>query len=260
MERIIRLENVYKVYGEYKNKYEALSDINLDINYGEFIGVMGPSGSGKSTFLNIISTIDKATKGKLYLKDKNVKNMANYEISEFRKENIGFIFQECNLLETLTNEENIMAPLIINGKDKEESINKVNSLSKKLGIEDILKKYPSECSGGQRQRVSIARALSNEPEIIFADEPTGALDSKKSIEILDILKKLNLEEGITVVMVTHDQLMGSYCDKVVLIRDGEIDNVLVREYKEGETQLEFYKKVMSETSKEAEDLFKEVIG
>ena len=254
MENIISAKNIYKFYGEYDSKFEALKDINLDIKRGEFIGIMGPSGSGKSTLINILSTLDNHTKGNLFINGQDISKINNKELSDFRMKNIGFIFQNNNLLDTLTNRDNILTPLIIAEKGRDESNRIVEELAKKLGIEELLDKYPSECSGGQRRRVAIARALSNKPNIIVADEPTDSLDVKMAMEVIETLKRLNIEDGITVILVTHDQLIGSYCDRVVLVKDGKLENEIVREYKNGEEQIEFYRKVVNLTSKNIEDL------
>ena len=255
MENIISVKGLYKFYGDYSKKFEALTDINLEIKKGEFLGIMGPSGSGKSTLVNILSTLDVHSRGTLHIQGKNIRSVDNRELSLFRRENIGFIFQNYNLLDTLTNRDNIIAPLILAGKSKDECDERVKELAEKLDITSLLDKYPAECSGGQKQRVSIARALSNRPKIIVADEPTDSLDVKRSMEVIDLLKRLNIEDGITVILVTHEQLIGSYADRVILIKDGKLDNELIRDYENGEEQVEFYKKVVSETSREVEELF-----
>lgn len=255
MENIISVQGLYKFYGDYSKKFEALTDINLEIKKGEFLGIMGPSGSGKSTLVNILSTLDVHSRGTLHIQGKNIRSVDNRELSLFRRENIGFIFQNYNLLDTLTNRDNIIAPLILAGKFKDECDERVKELAEKLDITSLLDKYPAECSGGQKQRVSIARALSNRPKIIVADEPTDSLDVKRSMEVIELLKRLNIEDGITVILVTHEQLIGSYADRVILIKDGKLDNELIRDYENGEEQVEFYKKVVSETSREVEELF-----
>lgn len=255
MENIISAKKLYKFYGEYSSKFEALTDISLEVKRGEFLGIMGPSGSGKSTLINILSTLDSHTRGHLFINGQEINRINNKSLSDFRRENIGFIFQNHNLLDTLTNKDNILTPLILAGKNRDESNKRVLELAKKLDIVDLLDKYPSECSGGQKQRVSIARALSNKPKIIVADEPTDSLDIKRAMEVVELLKRLNIEEGITVILVTHDQLIASYCDRVVLINEGKLDNKIIREYENGEEQIEFYKKVVNLTSKNIEELF-----
>lgn len=213
---------------------------------------MGPSGSGKSTLLNLIATIDEPTTGEIYIDKRKLKNMSDGELSKFRRENIGFIFQDCNLLDTLTLRDNILAPLILAGLSKDESNKRVSFVAKRMDIESILDKYPAECSGGQRQRAATCRALASNPKIIVADEPTAALDTKNSIELLSMLKKLNEDDGITIVMVTHDPLIASYCGKVVMIRDGKLDSTLDNSEK---NQIEFYNKILKETAKETESIF-----
>ncbi|MGL4876289.1 MAG: ABC transporter ATP-binding protein [Clostridium sp.] len=257
MEKVVRVENVYKVYEKNNKRFEALRNINIEVEKGEFLGIMGPSGSGKSTLVNILSTLDCQTAGRVFINEKEVEGMDNEKLSSFRRENIGFIFQNYNLIDTLTNKDNIIAPLLLSGIDRKEISTRVKELSKKLGIEKILGKFPNECSGGQKQRVSIARALSNRPKVIFADEPTDSLDVKRAVEVIELLKRINIEEGVTIVLVTHDQFVGSYSDRIVLIKDGQVDKEIIRKYKLGEEQREFYKKILKETSKEVEELFKE---
>lgn len=252
IEKIVEIKAVKKDYGDFRNSFTALHNINLDINKGEFIGIMGPSGSGKSTLLNLIATIDEPTTGEIYIDKRKLKNMSDGELSKFRRENIGFIFQDCNLLDTLTLRDNILAPLILAGLSKDESNKRVSFVAKRMDIESILDKYPAECSGGQRQRAATCRALASNPKIIVADEPTAALDTKNSIELLSMLKKLNEDDGITIVMVTHDPLIASYCGKVVMIRDGKLDSTLDNSEK---NQIEFYNKILKETAKETESIF-----
>lgn len=257
IEKIIEIKAVKKDYGDFRNSFTALYDINLDINKGEFIGIMGPSGSGKSTLLNLIATIDEPTTGRIYIDNNNLKSMSDGGLSKFRRENIGFIFQDCNLLDTLTLRDNILAPLILAGLNKDESNKRVSTVAKRMDIEEILDKYPAECSGGQNQRAATCRALASNPKIIVADEPTAALDTKNSVELLSMLKKLNEDDGITIVMVTHDPLIASYCSKVVMIRDGKLDSTLNNSEK---NQIEFYNKILRETAKETESIFENELG
>lgn len=251
MGEILVAKNIVKDYGSYKNPYRALTDINLEINEGDFLGIMGPSGSGKTTLLNILATIDQPTKGKVMIDGKNVRAFTEKELSLFRRNNISFIFQDCNLLDTLTLRDNIVSPLILIGESKDECNKRVEYVAKRLEIEGILDKYPSECSGGQRQRAAACRALITNPKIIVADEPTGALDTKNSNELLSILKKLNEEDNITIVMVTHDTLIASYCKTVVMIRDGLIDKILNRN---NVSQGDFYNNILKETAKETNNI------
>lgn len=226
---VLEAKNVKKVYNPYtENEFEALHNISFCIEEGEFVCVMGPSGSGKSTFINNISTIDMPTDGKVYINGVDVSTMTSNEIGRFRYENLGFIFQDFNLLNSHTIYENIALPLSLARVKSKEIKERVYDIASKMGIEGLLKKYPYECSGGQKQRVAIARALINNPKIIIADEPTGNLDSINSHEVLKIFKKLN-EEGVTIVMVSHDAMIASYSSKLIYIKDGNIEVELGKE-------------------------------
>lgn len=205
---------------------------------------MGRSGSGKSTLINCISTIDRPSKGNIIINGKNVLDMHDDEISEFRRDKLGFIFQNYNLLESLTIFENICLPLSFNyekGTGKDIKKNMIENIAEELYIRNILNKYPSECSGGQRQRTAIARALVSNPSILIADEPTGNLDSKNSKELMNVLQRLNKENGITVIVVTHDPLIASYSSRMLYIEDGKIKNTINRNEK---NQKEFYNTIM----------------
>lgn len=253
MRELVFINNIDKEYGAGKNICKALNNVSLTINEGDFIGIMGPSGSGKSTLLNMIATIDKPTRGKIIIGNKKIAELTEGELCKFRRESIGFIYQNCNLLDTLTIRDNILAPLNLAGINKGKSDERVVSLANKMNIIDILDKYPSECSGGERQRAAACRALVMNPKIIVADEPTGALDSKNSSEILKILSNLNKNEGISIVMVTHDPMIASYSKTLIMIRDGSIDKIMEK----GETdQIEFYYKIVNETSKENIELLR----
>ena len=220
---VLEVQNLKKVYNPYTdNAFEALHDISFLIKEGEFVCIMGPSGSGKSTFINNISTIDMPTEGKVFINGVEVRTMTSNEIGKFRYENLGFIFQDFNLLNSHTIYENIALPLSLARVKAQDIKQRVHEIAKKIGIESLLKKYPYECSGGQRQRVAIARALINNPKIIIADEPTGNLDSVNSHEVLKIFKQLN-EEGVTIIMVSHDAMIASYSSKLVYIKDGNIE-------------------------------------
>lgn len=254
MKTIIKAENISKYYG----KIEVLNGIDIDIKEGEFWGIMGASGSGKSTLLNVLSTLEYQNKGNIIVNGRDTKEMSNEELSRFRRENIGFIFQNYNLIDTLTNRDNIIAPLILIGLKLIEINKRVEELAKKLGIEKLLDKYPVECSGGEKQRVAIARALSNKPKIIIADEPTDSLDVKRAVEVMELIKRINIEDGIAVILVTHDQFMGSYADKIMLLKEGKINKEIIRNYKVGEEQIEFYKKIILETSKDFKELFETI--
>ncbi|MGL4772160.1 MAG: ABC transporter ATP-binding protein [Clostridium sp.] len=256
MKEIITAIDVEKSYGIKESSFKALKDVDLSICEGDFIGIMGPSGSGKSTLINIMSTIDIPTGGKVIINGKNVKAMNEVDIAKFRYENIGFIFQEFNLIDELTLRENIGIPLLTAGKSKEQIKLKVEEVSVKLGISEILDKYPAQCSGGQKQRAASARALVNNPKLIIADEPTGNLDTKNSHEMLSLLKQMNDNEGKTILMVTHDSMIASYSKKLLFIRDGKIDDIIER----GEmSQKEFFYEIVDITSKETQQLF-DMIG
>ncbi|WP_419742473.1 ABC transporter ATP-binding protein [Paraclostridium dentum] len=240
MTKILEVRNLMKSYGTQKNIQTVLNGIDLDINKGEFVGVMGPSGAGKSTLLNIVSTIDTATSGDVKIEGKNITNLNNKQISKFRRESLGFIFQDFNLLDTLSVKDNIALPLAL-ARANEKTINKtVFSISKTLGIETLLDKYPYEISGGQKQRTACARAIITNPSLILADEPTGALDSKSSTDLLNAMTKLNEEQDATIMMVTHDAFAASYCKRVLFIKDG----LIFKEINRRETRKEFFKEIL----------------
>jgi len=225
---VVVAKNVRKVYGINKeNQVVALKGIDLTINTGDYICVMGPSGAGKSTLLNVLSTIDLPTGGQVLINNTNIMTMTENQMCDFRYKNLGFIFQDFNLIDSLTVHENIAVPLTMAGVKKEVIYQRVNEISKKINIENILNKYPTECSGGQRQRVAIARALVTNPTLIIADEPTGNLDTQNSHEIMMIFNQLN-KEGVTILMVTHDTLIASYSKKLLYISDGEIKQTIER--------------------------------
>ncbi|MCR5794706.1 MAG: ABC transporter ATP-binding protein [Solobacterium sp.] len=226
---ILYTKDLKKVYnGDSLNAVTALHDINIEVRKGEFLGVMGPSGSGKSTFINMISTMDYPTDGHVYIYGKNIMKMSANEIGRFRYENLGFIFQDFNLLDTHTVFENIALPMTLAKADPAKIGPRVEELAGKLNIAQLLNKTPLECSGGQRQRTAIARALINDPGIIVADEPTGALDSENSEELMELFEKMNREEGTTIVMVTHDSYIASFTSRLIFIRDGAISREITR--------------------------------
>lgn len=250
---ILIAENVTKIYGlGTKNPVTALKDVSLKMNEGDFICVMGPSGSGKSTFINTLSTIDVPTKGKVFINGKEVRTMGENEVGEFRYKNLGFIFQEFNLLDSLTIFENIAVPLTLSNTPLDIIKEKVNAIAHKLNVETLLDKFPIECSGGQRQRAAIARALVTNPKLIVADEPTGNLDSQNSHDLLELFKKLNDEEGVSILMVTHDSMIASYSQKLLYIKDGEIAETLEK----GDlSQKEYFYKIVDINSHESQKLF-----
>ncbi len=254
-ETVLETRHLKKVYNyNTPNAFEALHDINFEVHKGDFVAIMGPSGSGKSTFINNISTIDLPTSGKVFINGKEVRTMSSNEIGRFRYQNLGFIFQDFNLLDTHTMYENIAMPLSLAHVNKTEIEQRVAVLAKQMDVEHLLKKYPNECSGGQRQRAAICRALINHPRIIVADEPTGNLDSANSAELMKILQRLNNEEGVTIVMVTHDPLITSYSSRLVYIKDGEIQTVLERE---GLSQDDYFQKIVEINSAESREILQQ---
>ena len=250
---ILEARHLTKSFGLYRtNRHDVIKGIDLKIYSGEFVCVMGPSGAGKSTFINNLSTIDIPTKGFVYINGKEVRQMSEGEIGKFRYENLGFIFQEFNLLDSLTIFENIAVPLTLAGKSKVEIKAAVAKIAKRLDVEQILNKYPSECSGGQRQRAAICRALVTNPKIIVADEPTGNLDSKNSHELLSLFRDLNINDGVSILMVTHDSKIASYSSKLLYIKDGVIDETIERK---DMSQKEYFYKIVDINSTESQALF-----
>lgn len=222
---VLVAENITKTYGEYKgeNATRALAGVSLGVEEGEFVAIMGPSGSGKSTLVNILSGITAPTSGAVCIGGQQLDAMSKDEMALFRRRNIGFVFQEFNLLEHLTLEENVMLPLVLDRKDPKRIYEKVEAVMEFLGIKEIGKKYPASVSGGQQQRTAVARALINEPDIIFADEPTGNLDSKSANAVMRCLGQLNEEKNATIMMVTHDVFAASFCKRIIFIKDGSIN-------------------------------------
>ncbi|WP_016838721.1 ABC transporter ATP-binding protein [Ureibacillus thermosphaericus] len=225
---ILQVIDVTKVY-EGKVTNRALNQLSFEVEKGEFLAVMGPSGSGKTTLLNLISTIDKPTSGEIIFNGTKPHLFNKTELAYFRRRELGFIFQDFNLLPMLTVEENIVLPLTLDNQPVSLMEERVNTLAEKLGLMGVLSKRPDELSGGQAQRVAIARALIHEPAIILADEPTGNLDSHNSREVLELLSKINKERNATIIMVTHDPIAASFCDRVLFIKDGEYFNEIYRD-------------------------------
>ncbi len=238
---VLKVNNLKKYYGNNTNITKALNNISFTVNDNEFLAIMGASGSGKTTLLNTISTIDTVTSGNIIINGVDITNLSEEELSNFRKENLGFVFQDFNLLDTLTIKENIALSLIINKEDKTKIDDLVLDISKKLSISDILNKYPYEVSGGQKQRCACARALINNPKLILADEPTGALDSRNARVLLETFKEMNEELNSTILMVTHDAFSASFASRVLFIKDGEIFNEIIKGKK---TRGEFYDEVI----------------
>ena len=238
MTEILRVDQVTKTYGKRGEKqYQALKGINFAVNSGEFVAIMGASGSGKTTLLNILSTLDKPTSGNVFINHQDNSTLNANQLADFRSRQIGFIFQDFNLLENLTNRENIALPLSLRGKAPRKIDPLVDKIATRLGIKEILAKYPAEVSGGQKQRVAAARALVHEPAILLADEPTGALDSKSARELLFTMADLNQNDGITTLMVTHDPFAASFASRILFIKDGQIGEQML---KNGQSRQEFY--------------------
>ena len=228
MEPILRIENIDKYYGNKSNLTKALSHLSLNIDKGEFVAIMGASGSGKTTLLNCVSTIDRVTAGHIYVGKTDITKLKGNHLNRFRREELGFIFQDFNLLDTLTAYENIALALSIQKVSVKEIEKRVQAIAQALNITDVHDKYPYQMSGGQKQRVASARALITDPKLILADEPTGALDSHSSQMLLASLKKLNEQLQTTILMVTHDAFSASYASRVIFIKDGQIFNELRR--------------------------------
>ena len=241
METILKIEDIEKYYGNKANLTKAIDHISFEVKKGEFISIMGASGSGKTTLLNCISTIDRVTSGHIYLEGNDITKLKGNELNKFRREELGFIFQDFNLLDTLTAYENIALALSIQNVKAKEIDNRIQEIAKKLNIEDVLKKYPYQMSGGQKQRVASARAIITNPKLILADEPTGALDSKSSKMLLESFENLNKELQATILMVTHDAFTSSYASRVIFIKDGKIFHELIRGK---DTRKEFFDKII----------------
>lgn len=237
---ILEMKNLVKEYGSRGFTARVLKGIDLSVYAGDFLAVMGPSGSGKTTLLNILSTIDKPTGGTLYLEGRDITRLGNRELSRIRRDKIGFIFQDYNLLDTMTLQDNIALPLSLNGVPGEICLQKTKELAGQFGLDAHLSKYPYQLSGGQKQRGAVCRAFITEPSIIFADEPTGALDSRAGRELLECLKRMNEEKGAAILMVTHDAFCASYAKDVYLLGDGQIRCRLSK----GSGRKEFYDQII----------------
>ena len=222
MKEMLKLEHIQKFYGNQGNLTKAINDISFSVDNGEFVGIMGASGSGKTTLLNCISTIDTVTAGHIYLAGTDVTEIREKELARFRRENLGFVFQDFNLLDTLTISENIALALTINKMPESEINGKVQKMAESLNITDILDKYPYQVSGGQKQRCACARAIINKPKLILADEPTGALDSHSAQMLLGTMQSINEQLGATILMVTHDAFSASYANRILFLQDGAI--------------------------------------
>ena len=241
MQNILKIENLKKYYGTKNNITKAIDNISFTVNEGEFVAIMGASGSGKTTLLNCISTIDTVTAGKIIINNKDITEIKDRDIASFRRNNLGFVFQDFNLLDTLTIAENISLSLIINKKNENKIDEMVNDIAKRLDIEGILDKFPYEVSGGQKQRCACARALINNPKLILADEPTGALDSKSSRMLLETMDEINKNLNATILMVTHDAFSASFCQRILFLKDG---NIFTEILKVSKTRKEFFNEIL----------------
>ncbi len=241
MENVLEVRNIQKYYGNKSNLTKAVDNISFDVKKKEFLGIMGASGSGKTTLLNCISTIDKVTTGHIFINGEDITRLKGNKLNKFRREELGFIFQDFNLLDTLTAYENIALALTIQKVNAKEIDRRVNDIARKLEIENILNKYPYQLSGGQKQRVASARAIITNPKIILADEPSGALDSKSAKQLLETFEALNDKLDVTIVMVTHDAFTASYADRIIFIKDGKIFNELV---KGTDTRRQFFERII----------------
>ncbi|MEG2787586.1 MAG: ABC transporter ATP-binding protein [Romboutsia sp.] len=242
MKNILKVENIEKYYGNKDNITKAIDNISFNVSEGEFVGIMGPSGSGKTTLLNCISTIDNVSSGLIVINEQDVTRLKSKNLDKFRQNELGFIFQDFNLLDTLTAYENIALALTIKGEKRNLIDEKIKEVSRYLEIEKELNKYPYQMSGGQKQRVASARAIVTNPSLILADEPTGALDSKSARLLLERFENLNKELKATILMVTHDAFTASYAHRILFIKDGNIFNELV---KGNDTRKEFFNRIIN---------------
>ncbi|MCT2346156.1 ABC transporter ATP-binding protein [Niallia taxi] len=240
---MLEVNQVSKIY-EGKIAYKALNNINLSVEEGEFVGIMGPSGSGKTTLLNMIATIDEPTTGEILINGKNPHQLKKEELAKFRRRELGFVFQDFNLLHTLTVEENIVLPLTLDGKKVKEMKQKAQEIAGKLGITSIMNKRTYEISGGQAQRAAVARAMIHVPKLLLADEPTGNLDSKSSKDVMEMLETINKHERTTMLLVTHDPQAASYCNRVIFIRDGNFYSEIHR----GDNRQAFFQRIIDTLS------------
>lgn len=236
---MLQVKQLGKVYGG-KVSYPALTDVSFTVDRGEFVGIMGPSGSGKTTLLNLISTIDTPTSGEVWIDGQDPHQLKKNALALFRRRQLGFVFQDFNLLNTLTIGENIVLPMTLDKKKVKEMDVKLTAVAKRLGISSILGKRTFEVSGGQAQRAAIARAMIHSPSLLLADEPTGNLDSKASRDVMETMEKINEQDGTTMLMVTHDPLVACYCHRVLFIKDGRLYNEIYR----GDSRQAFFQKII----------------
>lgn len=240
LEKMIEVTHLSKIYGNKTNPIKVLDNLSFSVEEGEFVGIMGPSGAGKTTLMNILSTISLPTMGSVRIQGREITKMKNSELSHFRRKELGFIFQEFNLIDTLDAKDNILLPLAVEKLPKKEIDERIEHVAQLLGIESFLDHYPEELSVGQRQRIAAARALVVHPKVIFADEPTGSLDSKSATGLLNYLTMMNEKEAATILMVTHDPYTASYCNRILFIKDGVIFSEVVRRG----SRKEFFEKVI----------------
>ena len=243
METVLRVESLKKHYGKEPNITKALDGISFQVIKGEFLGIMGSSGSGKTTLLNCLATIIKPTDGSIQMQEKDLGQLKGSQLADYRGKEIGYLFQNFELLDNLTAKENILLPLSLHKVDANESKLRLELLSQYLDISELLDKFPSQLSGGQRQRVAAARALILDPKIVFADEPTGALDSKNASILMQKLSEMNQIEETTILMVTHDSVAASFCNRILFIQDGKLFHEIRRDYP-GESQEDFYHRIL----------------
>ena len=243
METILRVESLKKHYGKEPNITKALNGISFQVVKGEFLGIMGSSGSGKTTLLNCLATIIKPTDGSIQMQEKDLGQLKGSQLADYRGKEIGYLFQNFELLDNLTAKENILLPLSLHKVDANESKVRLELLSQYLDISELLNKFPSQLSGGQRQRVAAARALILDPKIVFADEPTGALDSKNATILMQKLSEMNQVEETTILMVTHDSVAASFCNRILFIQDGKLFHEIRRDYPR-ESQEDFYHRIL----------------
>ena len=243
METILRVESLKKYYGKEPNITKALNGISFQVVKGEFLGIMGSSGSGKTTLLNCLATIIKPTDGSIQMQEKDLGQLKGSQLADYRGKEIGYLFQNFELLDNLTAKENILLPLSLHKVDANESKVRLELLSQYLDISELLDKFPSQLSGGQRQRVAAARALILDPKIVFADEPTGALDSKNATILMQKLSEMNQVEKTTILMVTHDSVAASFCNRILFIQDGKLFHEIRRDYPR-ESQEDFYHRIL----------------
>ncbi|MFL9487674.1 ABC transporter ATP-binding protein [Staphylococcus sp. KUGN1] len=236
---LLEVKHVKKVFGKGLNRTEALSDMNLLVDTGEFVAIMGESGSGKSTLLQLIATFDQLTEGTIQLNGQSLASLKQRDIAQFRREQLGFVFQEFNILESMTNKDNILMPLVLSNQSVHTMQERIEKVSRQLHISDILNQFPNQISGGQKQRVAIARALITHPKLLLADEPTGALDSKSSKQLMQLFQHLNQQQQ-TILMVTHSNIDASYANRIVFIKDGRLYHEI---YRGEESQIAFQKRI-----------------